>query len=254
MRHPYLDHPYPIPFAHRGGDESSTENSIEAFADAVSLGFRYLETDCHATADGVLVAFHDDRLDRVSDETGRVADKTWNELSRVKLAKGGRVVRLDDLLAVWSDTRFNIDPKSDAAAELLPDVLRKVRFGLDRLCIGSFSDARLARLRIRLGPGLCTSMGPKEVLRLRVQSYGVPRILGSFKARCVQVPVRQGLIPVADELFIRRAHRLGLHVHVWTVNDPSEMRRLLDLGVDGLVTDRPRVLKRVLHERAQWAA
>jgi glycerophosphoryl diester phosphodiesterase len=250
--HPYLDAPQPLALAHRGGDERATENSRAAFEDAVSLGVRYLETDCHATRDGVLIAFHDDRFDRVTSEQGRVAERSWAEISRFRMTGGEPIPRLDDLLAAWPDVRFNIDPKSDRAAELLPDVVRRVGLGLDRLCVGSFSDRRLAGLRQRLGPGLCTSMGPREVLRLRLQSWGVPSVLGRFRARCAQVPVRQGRVPVVDGAFVRRAHRLGLKVHVWTINERSDMERLLDLGVDGIVTDKPRVLKALLQARGQW--
>ncbi len=251
--HPYLWNEGPVALAHRGGTESATENSMEAFAHAVeTLGFRYLEADAHATRDGVLVAFHDDRLDRVTDRKGRIADLTWADLRDVRMAGGERIVRLEDLLAAWPHVRINIDPKTDPAAERLPALLARVGFGLDRLCIGAFSDRRLGRLRAALGPDLCTSMGPLEVLRLRLASWGWPRDR-DFVARCCQVPVVEKGIPVADLRFVRAAHDRGLKVHVWTVNDEREMERLLDLGVDGLITDRPSILRRVLERRGQWS-
>lgn len=250
--HAYLDAGGPIALAHRGGNEAATENSMEAFEDAVQLGFRYLETDTHATADGVLVAFHDDVLERVTDRVGAIAEMEWSELRTVRMLGGESIVRLDELLGAWSDVNFNIDPKTDEAAGRLPDVLRRVGLGLERVCVGSFSQTRLEALRKIMGPGLCTSMGPREVARLRAQSWGVPKILGDFEADCAQVPVRQGPIPVADERFVARAHALNLQVHVWTINDADEMHRLLDIGVDGIVTDRPRVLKSVLEARGQW--
>ncbi|MEM1022904.1 MAG: glycerophosphodiester phosphodiesterase [Myxococcota bacterium] len=250
--HPYLDADGPIALAHRGGAEAATENSMEAFEDAVQLGYRYLETDCHATADGVLVAFHDVELDRVTNHSGAIAEMDWARLARVRMKKGERIVRLDELLGTWNHVRFNIDPKSDEAAALLPKCLREMGIGLDRVCFGSFSNTRLSYLR-RAVPGVCTSMGPREVARLRAQSWGVPRVLGPFRAKCVQVPVRQGLLPVADQRFIAKANALGLPVHVWTINDAFEMRRLLDAGARGIVTDRPRVLKSLLQERNQWS-
>ena len=250
--HPYLDHPGPIALAHRGGTDAATENSMEAFTHAVeTLGYRYLETDAHLTRDGVLVAFHDDRLDRVTEQTGMIAELSWPQLSDVRLANGERIVRLEDLLAAWPDVRLNIDPKTDAAAESLPALLTRVGFGLDRLCVGAFSDRRLARLRAALGPKLCTSMGPFDVLRLRLSSWGLPRF-GGFAAACCQVPVADKGITVTDAAFIKKAHTLGLKVHVWTINEESEMHRLLDLGVDGLITDRPATLKGVLESRRQW--
>ena len=249
--HPYLDADGPIALAHRGGAEAATENSMEAFEDAVQLGYRYVETDCHATADGVLVAFHDAELERVTDHAGAIAEMEWPQLERVKMKGGERIVRLDELLGTWNHVRFNVDPKSDEAAALLPECLRRTGIGIERVCFGSFSNSRLAYLR-RAIPGVCTSMGPREVARLRAQSWGVPKILGPFEADCAQVPLKQGPLPVADARFIAKARDLGLPVHVWTINDAFEMRRLLDQGVSGIVTDRPRLLKSLLQERHQW--
>ncbi|MEM7675003.1 MAG: glycerophosphodiester phosphodiesterase [Myxococcota bacterium] len=251
--HPYLDRPYPIALAHRGGIEVAEENSMAAFTHAVEqLGFRYLETDTHATKDGVLVAFHDDRLDRVTDHVGKIADFTWASLKKVRMANGDRIPLLEDLMTAWPDVCLNIDPKVDAAAERLPGVIRRPNFGLDRLCIGAFSVRRLQSLRKALGPDLCTSMGPWEVLRLRLRSWGLP--FSRYAAQCCQVPVSERGVPVADKRFIDAAHRLGLKVHVWTINEENEMRRLLDLGVDGLITDRPTLLKQVLESRGQWSS
>ena len=251
MLHPYLDHPGPIVLAHRGGLGHAPENTMAAFESAVGLGVRYLETDAHVTRDGVVVAFHDDRLDRVTDATGKIADLTFAEVSSARMEGGHRVPRLDELLGAWPDVRFNIDPKSDAAAEAMPGLLRRVGVGLDRVCFGAFSDRRLARLRAALGPDVCTSMGPREVARLRLGSWGLP--VGGFAARCCQVPVRQGILPVADARFVAAAHRRGLPVHVWTVNDPAEMTRLLDLGVDGLVTDYPARAQALIAARSATA-
>lgn len=250
VSHPYLDHPRPIVLAHRGGLEVAPENTMAAFESAVSMGVRYLETDAHLTRDGVVVAFHDDRLDRVTSATGRISELSWAELSKVEMKGGHRVPRMEDLLAAWPDVRFNIDPKSDAAGAAMPGVLRKVGIGLDRVCFGAFSDARLRRLRRELGPELCTSMGPVQVLRLRLASWSLPS--GGFSARCAQVPVRQGPIPVVDARFVRAARARGLHVHVWTVNEPEEMTRLVELGVDGLVTDYPGRAKALLESRGLW--
>ena len=116
--------------------------------------------------------------------------------------------------------------------------------------IGSFSDARIARLRQRLGPRLCTALGPRGVARLRSASFRVPA--GGFHAACLQVPTKARGHTLVDERFVRAAHRRGLQVHVWTIDDPDEMTGLLDLGVDGIMTDRPAVLKEVLERRGQW--
>jgi glycerophosphoryl diester phosphodiesterase len=250
--HPFLDHDGPIPFAHRGGASEAPENTLPAFEYAVGLGFRYLETDVHATADGVLVAFHDASLDRVSDRSGRIAELTWSEVSRALVDGRAPIPRLADLFEAFPDARINIDCKSDGAVEPLVAALRAHR-ALDRVCVGAFSDARLRRLRRALGAGLCTTMGPVEVARWRLASL-VPggERFASRSAACAQVPIRMGPLPVVDRRSVATARRLGQPVHVWTVDDETEMHRLLDLGVDGIMTDRPAVLRDVLRARGQW--
>ena len=252
--HPYLDHPGPIAMAHRGGAAEGAENSMAAFAQAVTAGYRYLETDVHATADDVLVAFHDETLDRVTDRTGVVAELPWSEVRHARIGGREPIPRFDEVLGAWPDVRLNVDPKSDAAVAPLLAALR-ASDDVDRVCVGSFSDARLRRVRAALGPAVCTSAGPSEVLRLRLRSWRVPcpAVPGPPDGPdCVQVPQRYGLIPVADRRLVAAAHALGLPVHVWTVNDPPAMRRLLDLGVDGVVTDDLGALRAVLEARGQW--
>jgi glycerophosphoryl diester phosphodiesterase len=222
---------------------------MEAFSQAVDLGYRYVETDAHVTADGVVIAFHDDHLDRVTDRTGLIAELPWSEFSLARIDGVGPIPLLQDLLQTWPDLRINIDPKHDEVVEPLGDLLQKLS-ALDRVCIGSFSDRRIEHFRERFGRAVCTSMGPRSVAKLRASSFGLGRSRPADN--CVQVPTHAGKVPLVDGRFVRRAHRLGLPVHVWTIDDPEEMSRLLDLGVDGIMTDRPEVLKQVLEARAQW--
>ena len=246
---PFLEHPLPIAFAHRGGGEAAPENTMEAFEHAVALGYVFLETDIHATRDGDLVAFHDETLDRLAGRPGSVDQLDSDELRQIRIAGRYRIPFLDDLFAAWPRARINIDPKSDRAAELLPAVLTRAD-AVDRVCVGSFSGRRLARLRRAMGPDLCTSMGPWEVARLLMAAKGLP--VGPLDAGCAQVsPTHRGLT-IVDPGFLAEAHRRRLQVHVWTINDTAEMSRLLDLGVDGLMSDRPSLLKQVLQERGQW--
>ena len=247
--HPYLDHEGPIPFAHRGGAGDWPENSMEAFSQAVALGFRYVETDAHVTADGIVVAFHDDHLDRVTDRTGLIAELPWSEISVARIDGIAPIPLLEDLLTTWPDLRINIDLKHDEVVGPLADLLHNLQ-ALDRVCIGSFSDRRIEQFRNRFGDSVCTSMGPRAVAKLRASSFGLGRSRPA--GNCVQVPTHAGKVPLVDHRFLRRAHRLGLAVHVWTIDDPVEMHRLLDLGVDGIMTDRPAVLKEVLELRGQW--
>jgi glycerophosphoryl diester phosphodiesterase len=251
VRHPYLDNTSPIAFAHRGGTSAAPENTLRAFNDAVTLGYRYIETDVHATSDGKLVAFHDNDLQRTCGKPWRIEETDWSTLSTARIAGTDPIPLLIDLLTTWPDVRINIDCKSDAAMQPLIATIRSTNC-LDRICVGSFSDKRLRHIRSELGPGLCTSMGPQEVARLVLGSTtGIP-INPSQHALVAQVPVRQGPIPVVTRKSIARAHQLGLQVHVWTIDDPIEMGQLLDLGVDGVMSDDTRALKDVFVARKLW--
>lgn len=243
----------PIALAHRGASNEQPENTMAAFDAAVRLGFSYIETDVHVTADGVLVAFHDDRLDRVTSETGRISAIDWSEAGKARLGGEHRIPRLEELLTCWPDLRINLDPKSDAAVGPLIDLIRKLDIA-DRVCIGSFSGVRINRFRKAFGTGFCTSMGPTEVLGLRLQCLPFRGLPGAWKfaANCVQVPVRYRGIPVVDKRFVAAAHQRGLKVHVWTINDEAEMHHLLDMGVDGLISDEAALLKSVFVKRGLW--
>jgi glycerophosphoryl diester phosphodiesterase len=247
----FLDSPTPLAFAHRGAHDGVDviENTMSAYEAAVALGYCYIETDVHATADGELVAFHDERLDRVTNRTGLIRELPWRVVREARVGSDERVPLLSDLLTTWPEIRINIDPKHDTAVEPLIDVLRRAD-AIERVCIGAFSDRRIARVRRGLGEALCTGMGPTAIGRLRVASFGAR--IGRFVNDCAQVPVRTGRVTLVDERFVTTAHRLGVQVHVWTIDDPTEMTRLLDLGVDGIMTDRAEALREVLHDRGQW--
>jgi glycerophosphoryl diester phosphodiesterase len=246
-RHPYFDWPAPLAFAHRGGASEAPENTLPAFQRAVDLGYRYLETDVHVTADGVVVAFHDDDLLRTCGRPGRISELTWREVSTARVDGTEPIPRLDELLAAFPDARVNIDCKTDAAVGPLGDELVRAR-ALDRVCVAAFSDRRLVRLRRRFGRALCTSAGPVELGLLRFTGLAVPGPLAA------QVPVRMRGVTVVTDRFVRTCHRRGVEVHVWTIDDRDEMDRLLDLGVDGVMTDVPVALRDVLTRRGQWLA
>ena len=248
---PFLDQPGPLAFAHRGGAGDWPENTLPAFEAAVALGYRYVETDVHVTADGVLLAFHDDQLDRVTDRTGAISDQPWSVVRQARVDGREPIPLLEEILGSWPDLRVNIDPKHDGCVEALIDVIERTG-SVDRVCIGSFSDRRIATLRGRLGPRLCTSLGPRGLARLRGSSFHLP--LGVLSAGCAQVPTTVKGRTLVDERFLEAAHGRGLQVHVWTIDDPVEMARLLDLGVDGIMTDRPAVLRDVLVGRGGWTA
>jgi glycerophosphoryl diester phosphodiesterase len=248
----FLDHDGPLGIAHRGGALDGLENSMAAFARAVELGYRYLETDAQVTADGVLVAFHDATLDRVTDRTGALAALPWREVRAARIAGIEPIPRLADVLSSWPDTRVLLDPKADPAVDPLVQAIRRAA-AVDRVCVGSFSDRRLVRVRAALGPRLCTSMGPGELARLRLAAWGaLPRAAVPTAAACAQIPQRRRRVALAEPRLLAYAHALGLPVHVWTVNDPGAMRALLDLGVDGIISDDLVALRSVLSERGAW--
>lgn len=237
-------------FAHRGGDERAPENTLAAFQHATDLGFRYLETDVHLTRDGVLVAFHDKGLGRVAGTRGAIADHSWDELARLDLGAGNGIPRMDDLFAAFPDARFNIEPKSDAAVRPLTDMIR-TRGLLHQVCIGSFKDARVLAAQRLLGPDLCTSPGPIALARLGTRSLVRGRRSPS-RFGVVQIPPRLGPTRLTANQ-VARYHEMGLQVHVWTINEAAEMRRLYDIGVDALMSDRVSTLKQVLTERGRWS-
>lgn len=243
--HPYFARPFTA-LAHRGGSlleaNLGRENTLAAFRNAVELGCDHLETDVHATRDGALVAFHDDSLDRVSDRSGRIAELTLAQVRRARVG-GEPVPTLDELLEDLPQTFVNIDIKAPGAVEPLVRVLR--RHGAERrVCVGSFSTRRLWRFRRLAGPGVATAVGPLGVgwsALTRVGARALPPVGLAFQMPS-HVEVTGRRVELVTEAFVASAHAAGRAVHVWTVNDPTEMAHLMDLGVDGIVTDAIDVL------------
>jgi glycerophosphoryl diester phosphodiesterase len=245
MKWSYLDVETPFGMAHRGGSGPAPENTEAAFANAQRLGYLHLETDVHRSADGVLVAFHDGELDRVGGRGGRIAELTWDELSTIDIGDGHHIPRLEDLLDAFPDARFNIDPKADDAVDLLIEAIRS-RDAVDRVCIGSFSEARISRVRAALGPRLCTSPGPGGMVKVLLAALFWPRWRPPYG--CLQIPPRSRGLSLSSRWLIDRFHRLGLQVHYWTINDRDEMVRLIDRGADAIISDEIEVLNEVLEE------
>lgn len=254
---PYLEHDGPIPLAHRGFSQEGLENSMSAFAAAVALGYHYVETDVHATQDGVLVAFHDTRLDRVTDRTGSITGMPWAEVSGARIGGVEPVPRLEEILDTWPELRVNIDIKTSGAIVPLVRAIERTN-AHDRVCVTSFSDHRRAAALRRLSRPVATSAGQRTVARF-LAAARLPRRREAALARvlrgvdCLQVPEDFGRIKVVNAATLEAAHAVGVQVHVWTVNDDADMHRLLDLGVDGLVSDRADLLKQVLQERGTWS-
>lgn len=251
-RYAFLDGPTPLAMAHRGGAIEHLENTMPAFEACVALGYRYLETDVRVTVDGELVVFHDPTLDRVTDRTGRVEALPWRDLSGALIGGREPIMRLEELLGAWPDVRFNLDIKAAGVLAPLVRLVRRMKVE-DRICLASFSDARVAAARRLFGPDVCTSLGPRGVAALRLSSYS-PRAAGlvRIQAGCAQVPLQLGGRPLVDERFIEAAHARSLQVHVWTVDTEPAATEMLELGVDGVMTDRPAMLRELLVSRGQW--
>jgi glycerophosphoryl diester phosphodiesterase len=245
---------------HRGwhlGELAELENSLTSFRRALDEGFRYLEIDVHATRDGVVVVSHDATLDRTTDGTGPIAEQPWERVRRARIGGREPVAALREVLDELPVALLNVDVKAAGAVEPTLALLDDAD-AWGRVALASFSGSRLAALRRVGGDRLITSCSPPDAVRLWVRGrLGRVRLgwAGGWlpvPCRLAQVPRRRGRLGVVDAGFLAAAHRLGMEVHVWTVNDPGEMRELLDLGVDGLVTDRPDLLRGVLADRGQW--
>lgn len=237
---------------------------MAAFERAVALGYRWLETDVHVTRDGVVVAFHDNRLDRVTDRSGVIAGLTYAEVCAADAGfwfsldggathpfrnRGLAVPALRDVLERWPDVQVNIDAKADRTVAPLMRLLRRMN-ALPRVCLASFSDRRLRRMRRLAGRPVRMSAGRLAVTAAFVASRTgrMPRL----HATRLQIPTHARGIPLLDERLVSAAHATGLAVDVWTVNTDRQITEVLDLGVDGVMSDRLELLKRVLADRGGW--
>ncbi len=267
--YPFFEAPF-LAFAHRGGatypPNLHRENTIHAFDQATALGYRYFETDVHATADGVLLAFHDTVLDRVTDRTGSIADLSYEQVAEARIAGIDPIPTLAELFTRYPQARFNIDAKASAAVDLLVDTINSFQ-AHDRVCVSSFSPQRLHQLRRRLGSRVPSALSIRGVAWARWMPL-LPRWIQS-PGLAFQMPITYPLasVPVASrwlggqrheirvltKSLISRAHRAGKQVHIWTINDADTMELLIEAGVDGIITDRIDTLKAVLESRGLWS-
>lgn len=245
----------PLAFAHRGGAEHpdlvGIENTLEAFEHAYALGFTYLETDVHVTADGHLVAFHDVDASRVTGQDGAIGDLTLAQVKALRVGGRAQIPTLSELVERLPDARFNIDLKCDRAPEALAAFVTEHRLG-DRVLVGSFGARRLNRFRRLAGPRVPTSAHRAEVAAFMLFPARLAERVTRGRVAALQVPASRKGVPIVTRRFLRRAHAAGKHVHVWTIDEPHQIRRLIDLGVDGLMTDRTDVLREVFTERGLW--
>jgi len=268
-KRPFLEGAHPLAFAHRGGGKLWPENTIVAFQGAVQMGCRYLETDLRTTRDGVMVTIHDETVDRVSDGSGPVSALTLAELKRLDAGyhfspDGGQtfpfrgkevtVPTLAEVMQAFPDICLNLDmkQKEPSLVEALATFIEELD-AHDRILAGCFYDRMLKEFRQRTGGRVATSAASWEARLFWLASrLGLTRFL-RLAYDALHVPARQGPLSVVDRRFVQAAHRLGIAVHVWTVDESEEMHRLLNLGVDGLMSDRPDLLLAVLRLRQPQA-
>lgn len=235
----FLDGEPPRVLAHRGLAVAAPENTMLAFIAAMEAGARYLETDVHATADGVAVLAHDPGLDRVAGRDVVIEQTLWRDLQEIELGQGETAPGLREALLALPDARWNIDLKSDAA--VVPAVRAIVEAkAVDRVLLTSFSERRRRQARALLpevAQSASQAMVVRALLALRARSQrALARVLRDVVA--VQVPRRAKGVEIVTARSVERLHEAGVELHVWTINDPDEMRELLGIGVDGIVTDR----------------
>lgn len=254
MVQPVFSHPYFAgmcfaAFAHRGGGLEQPENSKRAFAAAVSQGYRFIETDVQATSDGVVMIFHDDDLAPLTDGGGDVSALPYSVIRQAKIHGREPLMTLEEALLTFPETHFNIDIKNEHALEPTLELLSRMD-AFDRVCLASFSDDRLVRIRQRLGYKVCSSAGPRDVTALKFASWGLPLMRAG--CQCAQVPLREYGIALPTRRFISYCNSRGIAVHVWTIDDAEVMRDLIRIGVNGIMTDRPSLLKKVAQEEGVW--
>lgn len=243
-------HPFEA-IAHRGGAWEAPENSRLAFRRAVDLGYTFLETDIRATRDAVPIVFHDHSLDRTTSGQGVISELPWRTVRGARIHGRQPIMSLSELLEEFPDTRFNLDLKEANAIEPFVSVIRRMG-AWDRIVVGSFSHDRLRRARRAGGVRLATSMSPPEVLRLWLAARGRGGRYRPPPAACVQIPPEFAGRRLVEPGLLGLAHAIGWRVHVWTIDSADSMRRLIDAGVDGIMTDRPTLLRGVLRERGLW--
>lgn len=245
-----------IAMAHRGGALYSPnlgiENTLQAFRNAWELGFRYMETDVHSTADGHLVAFHDASLERVTGYQADIGDLTLEQTREILVGETEPIPTLDELFEEFPDAMLNLDVKEPRAVGLLADSIRRHR-AEHRVCVGSFSLGRTNRFRRQMG-SVPTAVSPIGVTMLAL--LGLARLPGPGNV-VFQVPLthRVGAMEmhIVTPKTVSAVHKAGRKIHVWTIDDPQMMHELIDWGVDGIITDRPDLLKGVLRTRGMWS-
>jgi len=238
-----------LAFAHRGGNDFAPENTFESFQFAVDNGFKYLETDVHLTSDNKLMAFHDPTLDRVTNYEGKINDFSSTDLKKVRIKDKYRMPLMAELLESFPDSFFSIDMKCDESVIPLINLI-KSNNAVERVCFASFSQDRLNFVRENLNNKCITSMGPKEIIIAKIFSY--INLKKNINSHLASMPISRYNIKLLNKRSINYLKSLNIKVVAWTINNEFQMRNLIKLGVDGIMTDKLKLLKEILIEKNLW--
>ena len=240
----YLDYDGLKVLAHRGGAEESYENTTESFEYSQLLGCEFIETDVQVSSDGIPYIFHDDDLKRILNKPVRFDSLSSNEIDDLSIFNSCKIPKLSDTLLRFPNLCFQIDFKTDEVVMPALDVINDMNV-FDRVCIASFSSKRLQKVR-SLYPDLCISMGPNEVFKTLVASLNLFK--GEIPGDCLQIPMSYYGIKIVSKRFVDFVHSRGLKIMIWTINDIKTFKYLIDLGVDGIITDKPKLLFQTIEE------
>lgn len=239
-----------IGFAHRGANYLAPENTVEAFSLAVKLGFNYLETDVRASKDGIPFIMHDSNLLRMTGENFNINKLTSKDLATIKVKGESLIPKLQDIFEMFPEQNFNIDAKSKEVTEPLAEVIRKMN-KFDHICIGSFSDRRIALTLKALNRHVCHSCGVAGSLKYLFYSK-MNKKPQRFTANCVQLPLYYNNYKIITEELISFTQKMGMKLHVWTINNEQAMNDLIRIGVNGIMSDNCQLLKKVMTDNIVW--
>jgi len=240
----YLDYDGLKVLAHRGGAEESFENTTESFEYSQLLGCEFIETDVQVSSDGIPYIFHDDDLKRILNKPVRFDSLSSNEIDDLSIFNSCKIPKLSDTLLRFPNLCFQIDFKTDEVVMPALDVINDMNV-FDRVCIASFNSTRLQNVR-SLYPDLCISMGPNEVFKTLLASLNLFK--GEIPGDCLQIPMSYYGIKIVSKRFVDFVHSRGLKIMIWTINDIKTFKYLIDLGVDGIITDKPKLLFQTIEE------
>lgn len=238
-----------VPIAHRGASLLASENSFDSFRKALELGYRVIETDIHGSKDGTAYIFHDSTLERLTGENLKISDLKDVDIDSLRVNTSSIIPRLSNVFEEFPEGLFNLDAKTWESTMPIANTIKNMGCR-SRVCIGSFNDKRIDAIIRELGVETCHSMGTRNVIKF---FFGAQLGIGQeFTAQCIQLPIKQFGISLITEKVLQYARKLGIKNHFWTINSPATMQRLIELNVDGIMTDDCLLLKKIMEKQNKW--